>query len=50
MAYQIAMEMHPLNNLRVLKYLKNELGLSEEQKTLGTNIGLRKVLARWKRL
>ena len=32
MAYQIAMEMHPLNNLRVLKYLKNELGLSEEQK------------------
>ena len=28
MAYQIAMEMHPLNNLRVLK----ELGLSEEQK------------------
>ena len=29
----IACEIHPLNNLRVLKYLVNELGVSEEQKT-----------------
>ena len=33
MAHQIAMEMHPLNNLRVLKYLENELGLNEEKKS-----------------
>ena len=29
---QIAMEIHPLNNLRVLKYLENELGLNENKK------------------
>jgi maleylpyruvate isomerase len=28
----IACDIHPLNNLRVLKYLKDELSLSEEQK------------------
>lgn len=28
----IACDIHPLNNLRVLKYLKGTLGLSEEQK------------------
>ena len=33
LAYQIAMEMHPLNNLRVLKYLEEELGLNEDKKT-----------------
>jgi len=33
MAYQIAMEMHPLNNLRVLKYLEKELNLDEDKKT-----------------
>lgn len=32
LAHQIAMEMHPLNNLRVLKYLITELGQSEEEK------------------
>ena len=32
LAYQIACEIHPLNNLRVLKYLTGEMGLSEEQK------------------
>ena len=32
MAHQIAMEMHPLNNLRVLKYLENELGLNDDKK------------------
>tara|TARA_B100000945_G_C20181430_1_gene502477 strand:+ start:198 stop:746 length:549 start_codon:yes stop_codon:yes gene_type:complete len=32
-AHQIAMEIHPLNNLRVLKYLENELGLNETKKT-----------------
>jgi maleylacetoacetate isomerase len=31
-ALQVACEIHPLNNLRVLKYLKASLGLSEEQK------------------
>jgi maleylpyruvate isomerase len=31
-ALSIAAEIHPLNNLRVLNYLKNELGLSEEKK------------------
>ena len=33
MAYQIAMEIHPLNNLRVLKYLEDELDLDEDKKT-----------------
>ena len=33
MAYQIAMEIHPLNNLRVLKYLEDELALDEDKKT-----------------
>jgi maleylacetoacetate isomerase len=31
-ALQVACEIHPLNNLRVLKYLKETLGLSEQQK------------------
>lgn len=29
----IACDIHPLNNLRVLKYLKNDLQVSDEQKT-----------------
>ncbi|RMF16525.1 MAG: maleylacetoacetate isomerase [Alphaproteobacteria bacterium] len=29
----IACDIHPLNNLRVLKYLKNELGLDEEPRS-----------------
>jgi maleylacetoacetate isomerase len=32
MALSIACEIHPLNNLRVLRYLKHDLALSEEQK------------------
>ena len=32
MAYQIAMEMHPLNNLRVLNYLTDELSCQQEQR------------------
>lgn len=32
MAYQIAMEMHPINNLRVLNYLTNELDCTAEQR------------------
>ena len=32
-AQQIAIEIHPLNNLRVLKYLENELGLNDDKKT-----------------
>ncbi len=31
LALAIACDIHPLNNLRVLKYLKNELGHSQEQ-------------------
>jgi maleylacetoacetate isomerase len=31
-ALSIACEIHPLNNLRVLKYLSNTFGVSEEQK------------------
>ena len=33
MAMTIACDIHPLNNLRVLKYLTGELGASEDQKT-----------------
>ncbi|WP_105254564.1 maleylacetoacetate isomerase [Pseudoalteromonas sp. T1lg75] len=33
LAYAIAVDIHPLNNLRVLKYLSNELDVSDEQKT-----------------
>jgi maleylacetoacetate isomerase len=32
LALTVACDIHPLNNLRVLKYLKGELGLSEEAK------------------
>lgn len=32
-ALDVACEIHPINNLRVLKYLTGELGLAEEQKT-----------------
>jgi maleylacetoacetate isomerase/maleylpyruvate isomerase len=32
-AQAIACDIHPLNNLRVLRYLSRELGVSEEQKT-----------------
>ena len=31
MALAVACDIHPLNNLRVLKYLKNELGHSQEE-------------------
>ena len=33
LALQVACEIHPINNLRVLGYLKNELGQSEDVKT-----------------
>jgi maleylacetoacetate isomerase len=33
LAFDIACEIHPLNNLRVLKYLVKELGASDEAKT-----------------
>jgi maleylacetoacetate isomerase len=32
LAFSVACEIHPLNNLRVLKYLTGTLGISEEQK------------------
>lgn len=32
LALMVACEIHPLNNLRVLRYLTNDLNLSEEQK------------------
>ncbi len=31
-SYAIACDIHPVNNLRILRYLKDELGISEEQK------------------
>ena len=31
-ALEIACDIHPLNNLRVLQYLRNTLGVTEEQK------------------
>lgn len=31
-AYGISCDIHPLNNLRVLKYLKNKLGVTDKQK------------------
>ncbi len=34
LAYQIAMDIHPLNNLKVIKYLKNDMELDESKKTL----------------
>ena len=43
-AHQIAMEMHPLNNLRVLPYLENELDINEEKNLPDINTGLLKVL------
>jgi len=39
LAQSIACEIHPINNLRVLKYLSGTLGLSEDQKIRGTGIG-----------
>jgi len=33
-AQSIACDIHPINNLRVLKYLQNDLAISNEQKTL----------------
>lgn len=33
MAQLVACDIHPLNNLRMLKYLVSELGVSDEQKT-----------------
>lgn len=39
LAQSVACEIHPLNNLRVLKYLTNTLQLTEDQKILGTAIG-----------
>ncbi|NUX98852.1 maleylacetoacetate isomerase [Paraburkholderia youngii] len=31
-ALQVACEIHPVNNLRVLRYLKDQIGISDEQK------------------
>ncbi|WNC71158.1 maleylacetoacetate isomerase [Thalassotalea psychrophila] len=33
LAYDLACEIHPLNNLRVLQYLSNELSITVDQKT-----------------
>ena len=49
-ALDIACEIHPINNLRVLKYLTGQLGLSEEQKNAWyrhwVEVGLASVEAR----
>ena len=39
MALTIACDIHPLNNLRVLKYLTGELGVARRSATAGTRIG-----------
>ncbi len=39
MAMAVACDIHPLNNLRVLKYLKDELGQARRRSTPGTRIG-----------
>lgn len=41
-AQAIACDIHPLNNLRVLKYLKNDLNVSDEQKITGISTGFLK--------
>ncbi len=33
LSYAISCDIHPVNNLRILKYLQGELGVSDEQKT-----------------
>ncbi|WP_417615370.1 maleylacetoacetate isomerase [Oceanisphaera sp.] len=45
LALQVACDIHPINNLRVLKYLTGELGLSEEQKTTWYHHWLKQGLA-----
>lgn len=45
LALQIACDIHPLNNLRVLKYLTGELGITEAQKTSWYHHWLRQGLA-----
>ncbi|MBM7456887.1 maleylacetoacetate isomerase/maleylpyruvate isomerase [Oceanisphaera litoralis] len=45
LALQVACDMHPLNNLRVLKYLTGELGISEAQKTAWYHHWLKQGLA-----
>ena len=49
-ALDIACEIHPINNLRVLKYLTGQLGLTEEQKNAWyrhwVEVGLASVEAR----
>lgn len=45
LALQIACDIHPLNNLRVLKYLTQELGNTEAQKTAWYHHWLRQGLA-----
>ena len=42
-AQAIACDIHPLNNLRVLKYLKNDLNVLDEQKITGISTGFLKV-------
>ena len=42
LAQSIACEIHPLNNLRVLKYLVKELKVSEDAKTTVTATGARR--------
>ena len=46
LALDIACEIHPLNNLRVLRYLVKELAATEEPRTPGTATGSRRA---WRR-
>lgn len=40
--YAIACDIHPINNMRVLRYLTDELKVSEEDKNAGTPTGYSK--------
>lgn len=50
LSYAIACDIHPVNNLRILKYLVGELKLSEEQKTTWYNHWIAEGLAAVERL
>ena len=48
-AFVIACDIHPVNNLRLGQYLKRELGASDEQQAAGSATGSRSALRRWKK-
>lgn len=49
LALDIAADIHPINNLRILQYLTAKLGVADEEKIVGIATGLIKVFKVWKR-